>query len=72
MVAVAERSVQPLGEALRRLLSARNLIVLGVAIVIAYLALVPVGFLLWQTFHRDGHFTFSAFRDAYARASRGA
>src|SRR3954469_18557601 len=71
MVAVAERSVQPRGEALRRLLSARNLIVLVVAIVIAYLALVPIGFLLWQTFHRNGHFTFSAFRDAYATVGLG-
>src|SRR4051794_34554693 len=71
MVAVAERSVQPWGEALRRLLSARNLIVLGVAIVIAYLALVPIGFLLWQTFHRNGQFTFSAFRDAYAAVGLG-
>jgi iron(III) transport system permease protein len=71
MVAVAERSVQPRGEVLRRLLSARNLIVLVVAIVIAYLALVPVGFLLWQTFHRNGHFTFSAFREAYAAVGLG-
>src|SRR3954451_11829466 len=71
MVAVAERSVQPRGGGLRRLLSARNLIVLGVAIVIAYLALVPIGFLLWQTFHRDGHFTFSAFRDAYSAVGLG-
>jgi hypothetical protein len=47
MVAVAERSVHPRGEALRRLLSARNLIVLVVAVAIAYLALVPVGFLIW-------------------------
>src|SRR3954454_7569628 len=66
MVAVAERSVHGRGEALRRLLSARNLIVLVVAAAIAYLALVPLGYLLWQTFVHDGHFTVSAFRTAYS------
>src|SRR3954453_13496184 len=71
MVAVAERSVHPRGEALRRLLSARNLIVLVVAILIAYLALVPIGFLLWQTFVRNGHLSFGAFREAYAAVGLG-
>jgi len=71
MVAVAERSVQGRGEVLRRLLSARNLIVILVAVVIGYLALVPLGFLLWQTFHRDGHFTLSAFRAAYSAVGLG-
>jgi len=71
MVAVAERSVHARGDALRRLLSARNLIVLVVAIAIAYLALVPIGFLLWQTFVRGGHFTVSAFRDAYGTVGLG-
>jgi ABC-type Fe3+ transport system permease subunit len=71
MVAVAERSVHARGEALRRLLSARNLIVRVVAFVIAYLALVPVGCLIWQTFVRGGHYTVSAFRDAYATVGIG-
>lgn len=71
MVAVAERSLQPRAQALRRLLSARNLIVLGVAVVIAYLALVPIGFLLWQTFVRNGHLSVVAFRDAYAAVGLG-
>src|SRR3954463_11299559 len=72
MVAVAERSVrQPRWEALRRLLSARNLIVVVVVLVIAYLALVPLGFLLWQTFHPNGEFTLNAFRDAYATVGLG-
>lgn len=71
MVAVAERSVQARGEALRRLLSARNLIVLLVAAAIAYLALVPLGFLLWQTFVRGGHLTVSAFRTAYSAVGLG-
>lgn len=71
MVAVAERTIQPRGQALRRLLSARNVLVLLVAAAIAYLALVPLGFLLWQTFVRDGHLTFAAFRTAYAAVGLG-
>src|SRR5690348_9024991 len=71
MVAVAERSVQQRGEALRRLLSARNLIVVLVAAAIAYLALVPLGFLFWQTFVHDGHLTVGAFRDAYSAVGLG-
>ncbi len=53
-------------DAWRRLFSARNLIVLVVAALIAYLALVPLGFLLWQTFARNGHLTLAAFREAYS------
>jgi iron(III) transport system permease protein len=71
MVAVAEPSLQPRAQALRRLLSARNLIVLGVSVVIAYLALVPIGFLVWQTFVRDGHLSLAAFRDAYSAVGLG-
>jgi iron(III) transport system permease protein len=71
VVAVAERSVQPRGEALRRLLSGRNLIVVLVILVTAWLALVPLGFLLWRTFVRDGHFTVSAFGDAYGAVGLG-
>jgi iron(III) transport system permease protein len=71
MVAVAEPSLQPRAQALRRLLSARNLIVLGVSVVIAYLALVPIGFLVWQTFVRDGHLSVAAFRDAYGAVGLG-
>jgi iron(III) transport system permease protein len=55
----------------RRLLSARNLILLVVVVVIAYLALVPIGFLLWQTFTRDGHLTLANFREAYSGISFG-
>jgi iron(III) transport system permease protein len=71
VVAVAERSVQPRGEALRRLLSGRNLIVILVVLVTAWLALVPLGFLLWRTFVQDGHFTLSAFGDAYGAVGLG-
>jgi iron(III) transport system permease protein len=71
MVAVAEPSLQPRAQALRRLLSARNLIVLGVSVVIAYLALVPIGFLVWQTFVRNGHLSLAAFRDAYSGVGLG-
>jgi iron(III) transport system permease protein len=71
MVAAAEPSVQPRGYALRRLLSARNLIVLGVAAAIAYLALVPLGFLLWQAFIHSGHLSVASFHDAYATVGLG-
>jgi iron(III) transport system permease protein len=55
----------------REVLSARTLIVLGVAVVIAWLALVPLGFLLWKTFVRDGHLTVAAFRHAYGAVGLG-
>jgi iron(III) transport system permease protein len=63
-VAAESRGV-PYGERLRRLFSARVLIVGLVVAAVAYLALVPLGFLLWQTFVADGHFTLDRFRDAY-------
>jgi iron(III) transport system permease protein len=50
----------------RRLLSARNLIVLGVVLVIGYLALVPLGYLLWGTFFDAEGFTFRWFGEAYS------
>ena len=34
--------------AFRRLLSGRNLIIVGVAVVIAYIGAVPLGFLLYR------------------------
>lgn len=41
-------------------------LVLGaVAALVAYLALVPVGFLLWRTFFDEGRFTLAALGDAY-------
>jgi iron(III) transport system permease protein len=55
----------------RRLFSARNIVVLVVAATIAYLALVPLGFLLWQTFFKNGHLTLAQFRSAYSGISFG-
>jgi len=55
----------------RRVFSGRSLIVLAVAGAIAYLAAVPLGFLLWQTFVRDGSFTLDAFRHAYSQVGLG-
>ena len=56
--AAAVRPRLPAGSGfVRRLLSARNLIVLAVVAVVAYLGAVPLGFLLWQTFVRGGHLT---------------
>ena len=58
-------------DAWRRLLSVRNLVVLVVAAGIAYLALVPIGFLLWQTFVQGGDVTLAAFREAYTEVGLG-
>jgi iron(III) transport system permease protein len=71
MTTAALRIPRPESSRLRRLLSARNLIILVVAALIAYLAAVPLGFLLWETFVRDGHLTVSAFRSAYAQTGLG-
>jgi iron(III) transport system permease protein len=65
MVAVAEPLRRPWVDALRRLFSARNTIVVAVVLVIAYLGLVPLGFLLEQVFVRNGHLTFANVREAY-------
>jgi iron(III) transport system permease protein len=56
---------------IRRLLSARNLIVLLVVVVIAYLALVPLGFLVWTTFFQHGSPTLANFRSAYSSVGLG-
>src|SRR5918912_3874341 len=58
-------------ETWRRLLSARNLVVLVVVAAIAYLALVPLGFLLWETFVEDGALTIERFREAYSAVGLG-
>jgi iron(III) transport system permease protein len=50
----------------RRLLSARNLIILGVVAVIGYLALVPLGYLVWGAFFDERGFTLDWFTKAYS------
>ena len=50
----------------RGLLSARNLIILGVVVVIGYLALVPLGYLLWGAFFDETGLTLRWFREAYS------
>src|SRR3954452_2594667 len=71
MATAALRSPRVESSRLRRLLSARNLIVVVVAAAIAYLAAVPLGFLLWQTFVKDGELSFGAFRTAYTEIGLG-
>jgi iron(III) transport system permease protein len=71
MATAALRSPRVESSRLRRLLSARNLIVVAVAAIIAYLAAVPMGFLLWQTFVHGGHFSVAAFRTAYTEVGLG-
>jgi iron(III) transport system permease protein len=56
---------------LRRILSTRTLVIAAVAALIAYLAVVPLGFLLWQTFFERGSLTFAHFREAYATVGIG-
>jgi len=55
----------------RSLLSARNLIVLAVVAVVAWLGAVPLGFLLWQTFVKGGTLTIANFRGAYTSVGIG-
>jgi iron(III) transport system permease protein len=50
----------------RRVFSARNLIILVVVLGIGYLALVPLGYLLWGTFFDSQGFTLKFFHDAYS------
>ena len=69
--AVTERRHLPTSLAWRRIFSARNVIVAVIAAITAYLALVPLGFLLWRTFFKDGHFTFEFFRRAYGTVGLG-
>jgi iron(III) transport system permease protein len=64
MDALAERAV-PLGARLRGRARAEWLLVGIVVGVAVYLALVPLGFLAWQTFFADGSLTLDAVRDAY-------
>jgi len=71
MATAALRSPRVESSRLRRLLSGRNLIVALVAGVIAYLAAVPLGFLLWQTFVKDGELDLGAFRTAYTEVGLG-
>jgi iron(III) transport system permease protein len=47
------------------------LLVGAVVALIAYLALVPVGFLLWRTFVSGNAFTLEHFRDAYSAVGLG-
>ena len=53
-------------DAWRRLFTGRNVIVAAVIAAVTYIALVPLGFLLWQTFVRDGEVTLERFREAYS------
>ena len=59
------------GGLFRRLLSARNLIVLVVVAVVGWLGAVPLGFLLWQTFVKGGELTVANFRGAYTAVGIG-
>jgi iron(III) transport system permease protein len=63
----AETRASLYADRLRHVFSARTLIVGLVLAAVAYLALVPLGFLLWQTFVSNGHLTLERFRDAYGK-----
>jgi iron(III) transport system permease protein len=49
----------------------RNLIIAAVVAAIVYLAIVPVGYLLWGTFFDEHGFTLRFFEEAYARIGLG-
>src|SRR4029453_6794065 len=49
----------------------QNVALLTVVPAVAYLALVPVGFLFWETFVRDGSLSVEAFRQAYSAVGLG-
>jgi iron(III) transport system permease protein len=51
----------------RELLRPQTLIILVVVVTIAYLAIVPLGYLLWGTFFDEQGFTLRFFDQAYAR-----
>jgi iron(III) transport system permease protein len=51
----------------RRLFRAQTLIILAVVVAVAYLAIVPLGYLLWGTFFDEQGFTLRFFGEAYAR-----
>jgi iron(III) transport system permease protein len=71
-VAVTPTPRAAFADRVRRALSARNLIVVAVVLVVGYLALVPLGFLLWQTFTtRDGQLTLDTFTAAYRTVGLG-
>jgi iron(III) transport system permease protein len=55
----------------RHLLSTRNLVVLAVLLAIGYLALVPLGYLLWGTFTDDNGLTLRWFGEAYSAVGLG-
>lgn len=71
IAAAADRTTQQRAQALRRVASARNLVVFAVVATVAYLALVPLGFLLWQTFVHQGRLSVASFRDAYGTVGLG-
>lgn len=60
-----------LGLDLRKVLSPRNLILVSVVLIVGYLALVPLGYLLWGTFLGEDGLTLEHFRRAYAEESYG-
>jgi len=47
------------------------LVLVGVTLVVAYLAVVPLGYLLWNTFVIDGSLTLQNFRSAYSTDAFG-
>ena len=55
----------------RRIFQPQTLIILGVVGVIGYLALIPLGYLLWGTFFDESGFTLDFFREAYTAFGLG-
>jgi iron(III) transport system permease protein len=64
---VATRLSRLSRSSLKALLQPQGLIILAVVLGIGYLALVPLGYLIWGTFFDADGVTFRFFQDAYAR-----
>lgn len=65
--ATAERAPGRARRSLDALVQPQGLLILLVVLAIAYLALVPLGYLLWGTFFDENGFTVRFFGEAYAR-----
>jgi iron(III) transport system permease protein len=68
--ALASRLRPPAG-AWRRVFSVQTVVLLSVVAIIAYISLVPIGFLLWETFFDEGELSVQAFREAYSAVGLG-
>jgi iron(III) transport system permease protein len=73
---VSVQDVPATGPAGRRIVrlarpGSQTLVVVAIVAVVGYLVLLPLGYLAWRAFVRDGAFTLSVFADAYDQYDLG-